>query len=241
MPRCWPKMAVLRKPLAAFILAAVLSACTPQLERPPAVAGHPPGNFPEQFYAQAILRHQPVFRIDPARSLVVIEARRGGSLARVGHDHVVASHDVQGYVAPDAGRADLYVELDRLVVDEQPLRTEAGFDTHPSQEDIDGTRTNMLKVLQAERYPFALVGATRADAGSGDSKMNVSVTLHGMSRVYPVPLKVDASAEEVQVTGRLVLNQTDFGIVPLSILGGAVQVQDEVRMRFEIRARRVER
>jgi polyisoprenoid-binding protein YceI len=233
-------MADLRKPLAAFILAALLSACAPQLARPPAVAGHPPGNFPEQFYVQAIARHQPVFRIDPARSLVVIEARRGGSLARIGHDHVVASHDVQGYVAPEAGRADLYVELDRLVVDEQPLRAEAGFGTHPSQEDIDGTRTNMLKVLQAERYPFVLVGVTRAEKG-GDSMMNVSLTLHGMKRDYPIPMRIDNTAEEIKVTGRLVLNQTDFGIVPLSILGGAVQVQDEVRMRFDIRARRVER
>jgi hypothetical protein len=233
-------MADLRKPLAGLIIAALLSACAPQLARPPEAARHPPENFPEQIYVQAIARHQPVFRIDPARSLVVIEARRGGSLARVGHDHVVASHDVQGYVAPEAGRSDLYVELDRLVVDEQPLRAEAGFDTHPSREDIDGTRKNMLKVLQAERYPFALVGVTRAEK-AGDSKMNVSLTLHGMKRDYPIPMQIDTSAEEVRVTGRLVLKQTDFGIVPLSILGGAIQVQDEVRMRFEIRARRVER
>src|SRR4030095_9822590 len=233
-------MADLRKLLAAFIIAALLSACAPQPARPRAVAAPPPEGFPEQFYVQAIGRHQPVFRIDPARSLVVIEARRGGSLARIRHDHVVASHDVQGYVAPEAGRSDLHVELARLVVDEQPLRAEAGFDTRPSEEDIDGTRKNMLKVLEAERYPFALVGVTRAGK-AGDSKMNVSITLNGMNRDYPVPVQIDTTAEEVKVTGRLVLNQTDFGIVPLSILGGAIQVQDEVRMRFDIRARRVER
>jgi polyisoprenoid-binding protein YceI len=147
---------------------------------------------------------------------------------------------VQGYVAPEAGRSDLYVELARLVVDEQSLRAEAGFDTHPSAEDIEGTRKNMLKVLQAERYPFALIGVTRAGR-AGDSKMNVSLTLHGMKRDYPIPMQIDTTAEEVNVTGRLVLNQTDFGIVPLSILGGAIQVQDEVRIRFDIRARRAER
>lgn len=232
-------MADLRKPLAAFVLAALLSACAPQPARPPTVAGAPPETFPEQFYVQAILRHQPVFRIDPARSLVVIEARRGGSLARIGHDHVVASHDVQGYVAPEFGRSDLYVELGRLVVDEEPLRAHAGFDTHPSPEDIDGTRKNMLKMLQAERYPYALVGVTRAGK-AGDSQTNVSLMLHGMKRDYEVPLQIDNTAEEIKVTGRLVVNQTDFGIVPLSILGGALQVQDEVRMRFDIRARRVE-
>jgi hypothetical protein len=76
-----------------------------------------------RLYRAALARGEPVFRVDPARSLVVIEAHRAGSLVRVGHDHVVASHDVQGYAAPDQGRSDLYVPLGRLVVDEPELRT----------------------------------------------------------------------------------------------------------------------
>jgi hypothetical protein len=133
----------------------------------------------------------------------------------------------------------IHVELAGLWWTSSAAR-EAGFDTHPSEEDIDGTRKNMLKVLEAEQYPFALVGVTRAEK-AGASKLNVSLTLHGMKRDYPLPMQIDTTGEEVKVTGRLVLNQTDFGIVPLSILGGAIQVQDELRMRFDIRARRVER
>jgi len=30
------------------------------------------------------------------------------------------------------------------------------------------------------------------------------------------------------------LNQTDFGITPLSVLGGAIQVQDKLDLRFHI-------
>jgi hypothetical protein len=106
-------------------------------------------------------RGSPVFRVDPASSLVVILVRRGGSLARLGHDHVVASHDVQGLVAPGEGRSDLYVALDRLVVDEPALRAEAKLDTQPTEEDIAGTRRNMLNTLQANEFPFALVNIAR--------------------------------------------------------------------------------
>ena len=74
--------------------------------------------------------------IRPSR--IVIEVRRGGTLAQLGHDHVVVSHDVAGYVAPAEGRADLYVRLDRLVVDEPrsaPKRTStASRRTTPSRE-----------------------------------------------------------------------------------------------------------
>src|SRR5262245_57038327 len=89
-----------------------------RLEAPTA----PPPEFPESHYLQAQKQGKPVYRVDPAESLVVIEVRRGGSLARLGHDHVVASHDVTGYVSPDEGRADMYLALARLAVDEPELR-----------------------------------------------------------------------------------------------------------------------
>jgi hypothetical protein len=36
------------------------------------------------------------------------------------------------------------------------------------------------------------------------------------------------------------LKQTDFGVTPLSVLGGAIQVKDEVSVRFAIRAAAVD-
>src|SRR5882672_8391664 len=99
--------------LRAAVLAAALAAGCAQLQRVEAPVAPPP-EFPEGYYQQALKAGKPVYRIDPAESLIVIEVRRGGSLARLGHDHVVASHEVTGYIAPGEGRADLYVALARL-------------------------------------------------------------------------------------------------------------------------------
>src|ERR1700758_4464227 len=103
--------------VAAALLALVLAACAPTVPRAPEAAPQAPDGFPEADYRQLAASGRPVFRVDPGRSLVVIQVFRAGSLARVGHDHAVASHDLRGYVAPDAGRADLYIRLDELVVD----------------------------------------------------------------------------------------------------------------------------
>jgi hypothetical protein len=223
--------------LVAALAVALLAACAPRFSELPPIGATRPPEFPEQDYQRAAAAGRPVFRVDPAQSVVVLEVRRAGSLARLGHDHVVASHDVQGYVLPDAGRSDLYAPLDRLVVDEPQLRAEAGFDTHPSAEDVAGTRRNMLqRVLEAERFPFALVNVQRVDAEGSDRKASVSITLHGATRTMHVPLHVDAARTTIDVSGRLTLAQTDFGIVPLSILGGAIQVRDAVDLRFRIHA-----
>ena len=126
--------------LAIALVAGLVSACAPQIREEVPAEKAAPAAFPEAYYREAAAQGKTVFRIDPAQSLVVIEVRRAGSLARLGHDHVVASHDAEGYAAPDEGRADLQVRLERLVVDEPALRAEAGFDTQPSDSDIAGTR-----------------------------------------------------------------------------------------------------
>jgi len=183
-------------------------------------------------------RGAPLFAIDPASSIVVIEVRRAGSLARLGHDHVVASHDVQGFVAPNQGEADLYVPLDRLSVDEPSLRAEAGFDTAPTEADIAGTRRNMqTRVLEVGRHPFAQVSFRHARPTAADDVGDVAISLHGVTHLVRLPLEIESKDDEIVVSGSVSLKQSDYGITPLSILGGAIQVADEVRLRFRIVAR----
>lgn len=216
------------------LTAVLLAACAPTPPPlPPAALPQQPAAFPEAHYRQAEAAGRRVLRIDPARSLVVIEVRRAGVLAGLGHDHVVASHDVRGFVDAQDGRADLYVPLQRLAVDEAGLRAEAKLDTQPSPDAIDGTHRNMLeKVLDAERFPFALIRATRASADP--AKLDVAITLHGTTRRFGIPLQTEALPDGLAVSGRLTFNQTDFGLTPYSVLGGALQVQDRLELRFRV-------
>jgi hypothetical protein len=223
---------------AVGVLALLLAGCVQLLRVEAPVA--PPAEFPESYYQQILKQGKPVYRVDPAESLVVIEVRRGGSLARLGHDHVVASHDVTGYVAPGEGRADMYVALARLVVDEPGLRKEAGFDTQPTESDIEGTRSNMLaRVLEAEQFPFALIVVAGADAKQKKTTLAVAITAHGRTRTFQVPAEIEADDNNLSVSGKLAFNQTDFGITPYSLLGGAIAVKDGLALRFRIRARRM--
>ena len=225
-----------RAVVTATLLSAVLAGCAPLLRGPAPAA--PPADFPEGYYREALAQGKPVFRVDPAESLVVIEVRRSGSLARLGHDHVVASRELVGYVAPDEGRADLYVALARMQVDEAALRAEAGFDAQPTESDIEGTRANMLaKVLEADKFPFALISVAGASAKEKKTTLAVAITLHGHMRTLQVPAEIEADAEKIGVTGRLSFEQTDFGITPYSLLGGAIAVKNRVDLRFRIIAR----
>ena len=228
----------LRQQLIAVLLTMITGCSQPGIEPelPPGPTARPAG-FPAAFYADAAARGQSVLQIDSSHSLVSITVRRAGSLARLGHDHVIASHELQGYVAPRLGRADLYVALDRLSVDEPALRAKAALDTQPSAADIEATRANMLnKLLQTSLHPFALIQAHASPEADGDVLLALELTLHGVTRSLSVPARIRRTPSEFHISGSLSIDQSSFGITPLSILGGAIQVRDRLELNFEVRA-----
>lgn len=217
-----------------FLLAcAALASCTP-LPPAPASAPAPPAAMPAPAWQRQGVR---LLHIAPDESLLTITVRRGGALARLGHDHVVASRSLQGVVAPAPGRAQLRFRLDEMSVDEASLRQAAGLTTTPSADAIAGTRHNMLvRVLEAERYPWVSIDARR----TGNKEVfDADITLHGVTRTVQLPVRVEQAADgrRLQASGSLLLKQSDFGIVPFAVLGGAMAVQDQMELAFRITAR----
>ena len=216
-----------------LLACAVLAACTPL---PPAPAQAPAPAAPAALPAWQRQGVQ-LLHIAPEESLLTITVRRGGALARLGHDHVIASRTLQGVVTPAPGRAQFQFRLDQMSVDEEGLRQAAGLTTTPSADAIAGTRHNMLvRVLDAERYPWVSIEARR----TGDNEVfEADITLHGVTRTVQLPVRVEQAADGrgLQASGSLLLKQSDFGIVPFAILGGAMAVQDQMELAFRITAR----
>lgn len=223
------------KPLRSYLLPLLLLAgCAAELPPQRPVT---PLDTGATWYQKAAQAGKKVYQIDAAQSLITITVRRGGALARLGHDHVVASRTLQGFVAPDAGRADFHFRLDQMSVDEPALRTAAGLDTQPSADAIEGTRANMLnRVLEADRFPVVMLHAERL--GKTDS-VRLTVTLHGVTKSVDVPAAITLAKDALTASGQLRLLQTEFGITPMSVMGGAMTVQDPMELQFKIVAKPV--
>jgi hypothetical protein len=185
-------------------------------------------------YRAAAASGAAVYAADPGASLIAVTVRRAGLMARLGHDHVVASHALTGYAAPGMGRADVSFRVDQLTVDEPPLLRDAGIATSPAPEAVEGTRKNMLgPVLDAERYPVVTLHAELP----ADGQLRVDVTLHGVTRRLQLPAAVRVDAAQVTASGTARLKQTDFGITPFAVGAGLLAVQDELAVSFNIVAR----
>jgi polyisoprenoid-binding protein YceI len=186
------------------------------------------------------------YEIVAGDSLLTVLVYRGGALALAGHNHIVASHELSGtlYVTDDlvATGFELHVPLDSLSVDEPQLRAREGVDFPPDVPDSarEGTRHNMLgpALLDAEHYPQIVLSADRLASVEADrASAHMRVDIRGQQHFLDVPTRFQRDATQVVVEGELALKQTDLGLTPFSALLGALQVLDEMRVRFRLVAR----
>jgi len=127
------------------------------------------------------------------------------------------------------------------LIDEPELRAKEGpeFPTEVPDSAKEGTRRNMLSeaLLNAAQYPDITLVSQHigAPAGTGSPvRADVQVTIRGQTHSLSVPVNYSFEDSRLVVSGELPIKQTDLGLTPFSAMLGALQVQDELRLRFRI-------
>jgi polyisoprenoid-binding protein YceI len=207
-----------------------------------------PSRSPAPAAAAAAPHAGPAYTVVASESLVSIVVYRAGALASVGHNHVIASHDLSGtiYVSaqPLHSSFELHLPVDTLTVDEAQLRAEeasADFPPDVTESAKEGTRRNMLgeALLDVVRSQEILLESQSLESAAGDHAVlaHVRSTVRGNVRSLAVPVNYRLDKGIITLTGDFPLRQSDLGLTPFSAMLGALQVQDEMRIRVHIVAR----
>lgn len=225
-----------RRSLWIGLLLLGLGACQ---TRPPPTPTAAPAQQPA---IPADARRYPVV---PGESSLQILVYRGGPMAKLGHNHVIASHHLQGVVYvtddPTATRFEIRVPVNELTVDEPALREAAGrgFPRDVPQSARDGTRKNMLSaaLLDGANYPEIRLRATDVVAAGKRFDVGVEITIKDQVRRVRVPVQLEREPGALIARGEFMLRQSELGLAPFSIAMGALVVLDEMKIRFALRAR----
>jgi hypothetical protein len=219
---------------------ALLTACAQPHRSAPEEAGRAASAA-----APSIAADAEVFRVVPAQSELHILVFRGGALGRFGHNHVIAARELSG-LAWRGGESwsgfELTANVSALEVDAPELRAAYGaeFATRLTQQQIEGTRRNMLseKVLDAARFPRISLRSSRIEGARESPRVWALVTVKDVTRELELPLTLESEPARVIASGALDLKQTDFGITPFTAALGALEVQDVLHLEYRIVAER---
>jgi polyisoprenoid-binding protein YceI len=181
------------------------------------------------------------FAIDPQGSEVRLLVYRAGPLARFGHNHVIVGR-VHGEIrAGNAGAASgfrLEIPVDSFGVDPPAARAEEGADfaAEVSEQARNGTRENMLgaSVLDAADHPRIAIASIALVGPDWNPTVTARVTLRGATRDLRFPAAVFRDGARLTVIANFRINQSDFGIEPLALLGGGLRVHDPIDIRVRL-------
>ena len=188
-----------------------------------------------------------LFHIDAAASQVRVHVFRAGRAARLGHNHVLSTPQLDGWVllpaeALEGGRFELAFRFDQLELDAPAQRAALGpaWASALSAEAVAATRSNMLGEtgLQAERFPVVRLRGLQIVGAAPQLAVQVEVELHGQRQTQWLALLTELTDTALRSRGSLVLRQSDFGVTPFSVAGGLLAVQDELVVAFELVAKR---
>ena len=185
--------------------------------------------------------------LDPAVSTLRIFVRRGGTLAALGHNHVLVAPGVTGEIGlPDDARrvnGRFAFAVGDLSIDDPGERAAAGaeFAGVIDAPAIAGTRHNLLgaDVLDAAHAPQVTVEFAGATGGPDDYVVATTFVVRGVRSTADVPVHVVRGASGIQADGEVTLSQLTLGLTPFSVMLGALKVEDRLLVRFHLVAQPV--
>ena len=94
-------------------------------------------------------------------------------------------------------------------------------------------------VLESARYPeiffqAATVSTQRTGEGQYRIRLSGELSLHGVRHTQTIETGVALTQNCLRAQGKSTLQQSDFRIEPVTALGGAIKLKDELEISFDI-------
>jgi polyisoprenoid-binding protein YceI len=181
------------------------------------------------------------YLIDPKGSTFTVRAFAIGMFSAFGHSPTIAIPDLQGEIQfasdtlEDASLRILIQAASLVVTDDISTK---------DREEIERRMHN--EVLDADSFPEIIYECPRVSSVQklGEGLYSVSfdgeLDLHGITRSQPLAARVTLKGDRLRSAGEFSIRQSDYEIRPVSAAGGTVKLKDELKLSFDISARKQE-
>ncbi len=180
------------------------------------------------------------YSIDAKGSRFTVRAFAVGMLSAFGHNPTILIPDFRGDVQLSSSLGDSSL---RILI-QSHLLTVTDDISNKDREEIE--RRMHDEVLETESYPEIIYECPRTlsmqKIGEGLYSVALSgeLTLHGVTHSQPVQARVTLKGDVLRAAGEFSIRQSDYEIRPVSAAGGTVKLKDELKLSFDISARKQE-
>ncbi len=179
------------------------------------------------------------YALDTGVSRFTVRAFASGMLSAFGHSPTFAIRQYSGEIqfnpqAPEGASLKMVIKAASIEVAD-----------NISDKDRRDIETEMRdRVLEIGKYPEIVYECSRVTLNkTGDDQYSVALngdpTLHGVTRGQSVTAKIAVTGDVLRAFGECSLRQSDYNIKLVSAMGGGLKVKDEVKLAFDLVARKL--
>jgi polyisoprenoid-binding protein YceI len=178
------------------------------------------------------------YDIETKGSRFTVRAFATGLLSSLGHNPTISIPGIEGEIAlnPDA-------------IEQSSLRMTVQASSLTVTDDISAKDREEInrrihdEVLESNSFPeieyrSARVSANKTAEGQYWAAITGELMMHGIQRTQPVSARLSINGSTFRATGDFTIRQSDYEIRPVTALGGAVKLKDELKFSFDITARK---
>jgi polyisoprenoid-binding protein YceI len=178
------------------------------------------------------------YMMDPGVSRLQVRAFATGMLAGFGHNPTFAVRDFSGEIrmppgGPNEASLEFRVKAASLAV--------TGDIKEKDRREIE--QLMHREVLESATYPEIAFRSTAVGAdktGEGQYRLTLvgDFSLHGVTAEQQIVAYLSVADQQARAWGDFSLSQNKFGIRHISFAGGALKLKDELKLSFDLVARR---
>lgn len=173
--------------------------------------------------------------IQSQESLLTIQVNQGGTFSFIGHQHVVASRDLVGWIDDKSGTGYFSFEIEKMTMDEPKLLAQQGLPNPLKNAEKEATRLNMLKMLDVKKHPDARVFVSQIDRLQKTAQVHIRFNGQVVEKEIPIEVVRGQGQKIIGIRGQTNLQLTDFSIQPFSVFGGLLSVANEIQITLELK------
>ena len=191
----------------------------------------------------AAAQEKTAYSIASAQSKLEIHVYKEGMFKAFGHDHLIAATEISGEAQLDAQKIE--DSTVRLQIATKSFTVVDPGESEKDRRDVQATMEGE-KVLDVAKFPeitFTSSGISGAKKNAEGWELTISgkLKLHGVEKTVSFPLRVQTESAQLRGEGEISILQTDYGITPVKVGGGAVKVKDKLKITFTVVARKANR
>jgi polyisoprenoid-binding protein YceI len=174
------------------------------------------------------------YRLGPDHSRFTVQGFAAGMLSFLAHSPTFAVRDFVGAANFEGD------QIERmglgLVINAASLQLLDEVRAADRQEIEGRMRREVLEIARYPEITYQAAPASVTPVGAGRYRLRLegTLSLHGVSRPFPAEVELQVLTDGIRLHGEWPLRMSDHGLAPVTALGGAIKLRDELKVSADL-------